>query len=117
MPHGFTSPSATVTTVNATPDFRSGARVWPENAADWVGALGGRGSTPACCAEIAAGAVASRAAVVTKNLREELMETGRKGEGASVPLRYRTRREPEPDRRALPSSNKRESSWGIPFDC
>ena len=117
MPHGFTSPSATVTTVNATPDFRSGARVWPENAADWVGALGGRGSTPACCAEIAAGAVASRAAVVTKNLREELMETGRKGEGASVLLRYRTRREPEPDRRALPSSNKRESSWRIPFDC
>ena len=116
MPHGFTSPSATVTTVNATPDFRSVPRVWPAKAADWVGALGGRGSTPACCAEIVAGAAASRAAVATKNLREALMETGRKGEGPSVRLRYRARRELEPGRRASPSSKQSESSGSIPFD-
>ena len=41
-PHGFTSPSVTVTTLNATPSFCSGARVCPANAGFCPSPFGGR---------------------------------------------------------------------------
>src|SRR5687768_15380415 len=45
--HGFCSPSRTVTTSNATPDFFSGASVCPPAAGFCSGLLAGRGSTGA----------------------------------------------------------------------
>ena len=69
--HGVWRPSATVTTSNATFDFCSGARVCAANAGFCDGALGERGSTPACCAttDVSAAADAINAATSTIRVR------------------------------------------------